>query len=470
MTGKTKATRKAISYIRVSREGGRSQKNGGESYRTKAMQEARNEELARQHGLKIVATYTDENESGKSTDRPGFQAALQAIQDGEAEVLLVAKLSRFARSVADTEMTVTELDKASGSLICGDLPEMTGPFGKAFRQIMAVFAELELELSREAWADAVADAVASGVYPGKAPHGYQKTKTRGLELDPKVAPLVRALYLGRGAGTSWAVLLKEWHQAGGPAISRNGLQSIITKTAYKGQAKVNGHHIEVEPIVSVEEWEAAQSVEAPRPARRSGSLLGGLMKCSSCGGTMSAMSQGGRGGKGYRCQPTRSGHAASCPQRMSITMELADQVVEKALLDWAGEALAAEGESNGEAGLVAALKELEEAQAELAAFQLHTKASLPGYAEALESRTAEVEAAQEKVAGLKSTKKVGSLRVTLLDVWGELELEDKKKLVAQAVESIQVIPGRRVGGGHTLEQRLEAAHERIIITFRSDAL
>jgi len=469
MEGKT---RRAVGYIRVSREGGRSQKNGGESYRTKAMQEARIKELARQHGLKIVAWQTDENQSGKSTDRPGFQAALQAIQDGEASVLVVAKLSRFARSVQDTEMTVTELDKASGSLICGDLPEMTGPFGKAFRQIMAVFAELELELAREAWADAVADAVADGVFPGKAPKGYKKTPSRGLEVDPKLAPLVRALYLGRGSGLSWAVLLKEWHQAGGPAMSRNGLQTIITSTTYRGQAKVNGHHIEVEPLVSVEEWEAAQSVEAPRPARRTGSLLGGLMKCSSCGGTMSAMSMGGGKGKGYRCQPSRSGHAASCPQRMSITMELADQVVEQALLDWAGEALEAEGVANGEQGLVAALQELESAEAELAAFQLHTRASLPGYAEALASREAEVEAAREKVAGLKASRKVETVRVRLVDIWPELELEEKRRLVAQAVESIQVIPGsgQRLGGHASLEDRVAAVQDRLIITFRSDAL
>lgn len=468
-TTKTKL-RKAIGYIRVSREGGRSQKNGGESYRTKEMQKARILELAKANGLQIVAWYVDENESGKDTKRPQFQAALAAMKNGEAEVMVVAKLSRFARSVQDTETTVATLDSIHAGLICGDLPEMTGPWGKAFRQIMAIFAELELELAREAWLDAVADAVASGVFPGKAPKGYRKTKTRGLEVDPKLSPLVRELFLGRGAGTSWAVLLKQWHEAGGPAISRNGLQTIIASTTYKGQAKVNGHHIEVEPLVTVEEWEAAQSVEAPRPARRTGSLLGGLMTCSSCGGRMSAMSAGGGKGRAYRCQPTRAGHEAGCPQRMSISLELADQVVEQALLDWAGEALAATGEANGEKGLVAALRELEEAEAELTAYAEVTSARSPHFKPGLELREQAVEEAKEQVAGLKATRKVGSLRVNLLDVWPELELEEKRLLIAQAVESIQVIPGRRTGGGVPLEERLAAAHERIMIAFRSDAL
>lgn len=466
MKGKTTGLRRAIGYIRVSREGGRSQKNGGESYRTKAMQEARIKELARQHGLKIVAWYTDENESGKDTKRPGFQEALEAIKTGDAEVLVVAKLSRFARSVADTEGTVKALDDIHGSLICGDLPEMTGPFGKAFRQIMAVFAELELELAREGWADAVADAVASGVFPGKAPKGYKKTKERGLEPDPKLAPLVRDLYLGRAAGSSWAVLLKQWHEAGGPAISRMGLQTIIRSTTYKGQAKVNGHHIEVKPLVTVEEWEAAQSTEAPRPARRTGSLLGGLMTCSSCGGTMSNMGV-------YKCQPSRAGHAAGCPHRMSVTRELADQVVERALLGWAGEALDATGEANGEAGLVAALQELEAAQAELAAYvEVATALDAQTFKLGLDVRQARVEEAQTKVDSLKASRRVESVRVKLADIWPELELEEKRRLIAQAVESIVVVPGsgQRLGGHASLEDRLAAVHERIIITFRSDAL
>jgi len=330
---------------------------------------------------------------------------------------------------------------------------------------MAIFAELELELARESWIDSVADAVAAGVFPGKAPKGYRKTKARGLEPDPQVAPLVRALYLGRGAGRSWAVLLKEWHEAGGPAISRQGLQTIISSTTYRGQAKVNGHHIEVEPLVSVEEWEAAQSVEAPRPARRTGSLLGGLMTCSSCGGTMSNMGV-------YKCQPSRAGHAAHCPHRMSVTKALADQVVEQALLDWAGEALEAEGVANGEEGLVAALQELETAEAELAAFQLHASPSRPGYQEALDKWDAEVEAAREKVAGLKASRRVETVRVRLVDIWPELELEEKRLLIAQAVESIQVIPGsgQRLGGHASEEARLAAVRDRLIITFRSDAL
>src|SRR3954451_24642205 len=469
MEGKT---RRAIGYIRVSREGGRATKNGGESYRTKAMQRARIMELAKANGLKIVAWYVDENESGKDTKRPEFQAALASLEAGEAEVMVVAKLSRFARSVQDTETTVKTLDGIKASLICGDLPEMMGPWGKAFRQIMAIFAELELELAREAWLDAVSDAVASGVFPGKAPQGYRKTKERGLEIDPKVAPLVHDLYLARAAGTSWAVLLKQWHDAGGPAISRMGLQTIISSTTYKGQARVNGHHIEVEAIVSHEEWEAAQSAAAPRPARRSGSLVGGLMTCSSCGGKMSAMSGGGGKPKAYRCQPSRAGHAASCPKRMGVTMELADKVVEQALLDWAGEALQATGEANGEAGLVAAMKHLEAAKSELEAFVLHTPAATPGYKAGLDVRQEAVDEAHAEVDSLRATRKVGSVRVRLMDIWPELELSEKRQLLAQAVESITVGPGsgQRLGGYASEEARVDAVRDRLSITFRSDAL
>jgi len=187
---------------------------------------------------------------------------------------------------------------------------------------------------------------------------------------------------------------------------------------------------------------------------------------------MSAMSGGGGKPRAYRCQPSRAGHAANCPKRMSVSLELADLVVEQALLDWAGEALEAVGDPNGEQGLVAAQLKLESAQAELAAYVIHTPAASPGYKEGLDRRQAEVDEAQDAVATLRATQKVESVRVRLVDIWPELELDDRRKLLAQAVESVLVVPGsgQMLGGHATEEMRLEAMRSRLIITFRSDVL
>jgi DNA invertase Pin-like site-specific DNA recombinase len=463
--------RRAIGYIRVSREGGRSQKNGGDSYRTKEMQQQAIEELARRRGYKIVAWYVDEDESGKDTDRPAFQEALaEVISDPSLEGFLTAKLSRFARSVKDTEETINMLDEHGTALECGDMPELVGPFGKAFRQIMSVFAELELELARESWADALASAVADGIWLRKAPPGYRKNEARKLELDPQVAPLVRDLYLGRAAGDPWSALLSRWQEAGGPKISRSGLQAIIASTTFKGEGKVNGFTLEVPAIVSLEEWDAAQAVKAPRPWRsRQGSLLAGLLVCSSCGGKMTSSGKGGARKAVYRCAGGRAGEAR-CPNRQTVTQELADAVVVEALLAWAGEALDETGTANGEHGLIAAQQTLEAAQADLLSYaEVSEILDVDTFKAGAAARQAKVDEARAEVARIKGERKVGTVRVTLASLWPDLEQDEKQKLLAKAVEPILVKSGTHIGANTTQERKLEVTSERLHLTFRSDS-
>jgi DNA invertase Pin-like site-specific DNA recombinase len=459
--------RRAVGYIRVSREGGRSKK--GDSYRTKAMQKADVEELARRRGFKIVAWYTDEDQSGKDTNRPGLQEAMVHICEPGIEGFLTATLSRFARSVKDTEEMVEWLDDHGAALHCGDMPELVGPFGDAFRRIMSVFAQLELELKREGWADALAAAVADGVWLRKAPPGYRKNEAKHLELDPEVAPLVRALYLGRAAGDSWSVLLAAWHEAGGPKISRSGLESILHSTTYRGEGKVNGFTMAVPAIVSLEEWEAAQAVKAPRPWRsKQGSLLAGLLVCSSCGGKMTSTGKGGARKAVYRCAGGRAG-LDKCEHRMTVSQELADQVVTEALLAHAG-GLTALGTANGESGLVAAQEALESAEAALLSYaEVGDILDVEAFKAGAAARQAKVDEAREELDRLKGERKVESVLVTLAGTWGELEQDQRQKLLAQAVEPITVVKGPHMGAHTPQEVKLGIVTDRLHLTFRSDS-
>jgi DNA invertase Pin-like site-specific DNA recombinase len=465
--------KRAIGYIRVSRENGRSTKNGGDSYRTKAIQQQAIKAMAKARGYKIVAWYEDEDESGKDTDRPAFQEALaHALDDQAIEGFLVAKLSRFARSVRDTEDTIKLLESHGTVLECGDLPELTGPIGEALRQIMAVFAQLELSLARESWADALAAAVADGVWLRGTPKGYRKNEKRQLEVDPELAPLVRDLYLGRAMGQPWSKLKADWDAAGGPEISRSGLDSIIRSTTYKGEGKVNGFTLEVPAIVSLEEWEAAQSVKAPRPWRsKQGSLLAGLLVCSGCGGKMTSSGKGGARKAVYRCAGGRA-DADKCEHRMTVTQELADQVVVEALLAHAG-GLTAEGTANGEGGLVAAQEALEAAEADLISYaEVGSILDVAAFKAGAAARQAKVDEARETLARVKSERKVETVLVTLAGTWGDLEPDEKQKLLAQALEPITVTPGsgtQHLGGHAAPEAKLAATRERLHLSFRSDS-
>src|SRR5262245_29747770 len=90
--------RRAIGYIRVSRVNGRS----GDSFISPDVQRKQIRRLARAKGATVVAWFEDLDQSGGKYERPGFQAALELIEAGDADLFLVAKLSRFARSAGDT--------------------------------------------------------------------------------------------------------------------------------------------------------------------------------------------------------------------------------------------------------------------------------------------------------------------------------------------------------------------------------
>src|SRR5689334_4270835 len=50
--------------------------------------------------------YVDAGVSGKSTDRPQFQAMMQAAQDGQIQRIVCTKLDRIARNLKDLLITV----------------------------------------------------------------------------------------------------------------------------------------------------------------------------------------------------------------------------------------------------------------------------------------------------------------------------------------------------------------------------
>ena len=99
-----------IGYIRVSSVAGRDKLNNGESFISPKVQRETILRLAKAKGIRIVAWYEDLNQSGGKENRPAFQEALAAIESGEADVMLVARMSRFARSVLHAKKALDRIE------------------------------------------------------------------------------------------------------------------------------------------------------------------------------------------------------------------------------------------------------------------------------------------------------------------------------------------------------------------------
>ena len=135
----------AISYVRVSSEEQADSGLGLEAQRQRIAA------YCTMKGLHLAEEFEDPGISaGKPlASRPAGSKLLVAAKKGKA-VVVVAKLDRLFRSVADAVNVIDDFDKKGIQLVSiGEGFDMTSPYGSAMAQMASVFAELERAMIRE---------------------------------------------------------------------------------------------------------------------------------------------------------------------------------------------------------------------------------------------------------------------------------------------------------------------------------
>ena len=156
---------RAVAYLRVSTA---EQADSGAGLDA---QRATVEREAQQRGWELVAVEVEAGASAKTLiGRPALDAALEAVKSGRADVLVVAKLDRLSRSVADF---ATLLDRAQGEgwgLVALDLGvDTTTPAGELVANVMAAVAQWERRTIGQRTREGLAAKRASGVRLGRPP-------------------------------------------------------------------------------------------------------------------------------------------------------------------------------------------------------------------------------------------------------------------------------------------------------------
>lgn len=441
-----------IGYVRVSRVGGRE----GDSFISPDVQRERIEALAHAHGHTISDWQTDLDQSGAKTDRPGFQAALAAVENGLADGIAVAKLDRFARSVAGAGRALERLEACEGTLLVGDLGMDTStPAGKLMRNVLMALAEFELDRIRENWATADRMAVRRGVHVSRVPPlGYRRRPDGLLEPDPATAPVVRELFLRRARGESWRELcafLDERLPRERP-WGIGTVTSIIGRRTYLGEA-FSGQHVNPaahEPLVSRAEWEATQSKQ-PRAARSGvDALLTGLVFCAHCGGRLTPGSDGARGYRRYDCQER------TCATPVAISAARLDPYIEGLVLDRVAQIRPFRGRPRTRVTR-AALSDLEAAEQELAQYRDTNLVSVigrEGYLAGLEERARRVQGAREALAETRRLVPLRPLDRRLVEVWPRLSVRERRGVLAAVLERVLVSRAHSRGRGTPVEDRV----------------
>src|SRR5437588_3117558 len=140
-----------------------------------------------------------EKRSGTSTTgRAELQTVLDFLRKGD--VLIVTRIDRLARSIGDLQ-DIARAVKAKGASLKAteQAVDTTSAAGKAFLDMLGVFAEFETNLRKERQTEGIAKAKAAGVYKGRPPSidviKVRELKKKGLGASE----IAKVLKIGRAS-------------------------------------------------------------------------------------------------------------------------------------------------------------------------------------------------------------------------------------------------------------------------------
>ena len=173
-------------------------------------------------GWTLTAEYVDEGRTGGNMNRAALQDALDAMTAGQADVLLVHKLDRLARSVGDFVAMSEKARREGWSLVCLDADvDTSSPVGEMVANVLASFAQMERRLIAQRTSEALQAKKAAGQrlgQPVELPDSVRQTvvarRADGWTLQ-KIADSLTADGVPTARGGKWY-----------PSTVRHVLQSV----------------------------------------------------------------------------------------------------------------------------------------------------------------------------------------------------------------------------------------------------
>ncbi len=122
------------------------------------------------------------------------------------DTLVITRIDRLARSIGDLQDVVRALKAKGVALRATEQPiDTSSAAGKAFLDMLGVFAEFETNLRRERQMEGIAAAKARGVYKGRKP-SVDAIEVRRLHQEEKLGPAAIARQLGIGRASVYRAL------------------------------------------------------------------------------------------------------------------------------------------------------------------------------------------------------------------------------------------------------------------------
>ena len=281
--GKSQPRRCAI-YTRKSSEEGLEQDFNS----LHAQREACEAFIKSQHGegwRLVRAAYDDGGFSGGTMERPALQRLLADIRERVIDVIVVYKVDRLTRSLADFAKMVELFDAHAVSFVAVTQQfNTTSSMGRLTLNVLLSFAQFEREVTGERIRDKIAASKRRGMWMGgTVALGYDVSDHR-LVINPAEAETVKGIFqrylelrsvrllkddLDRRGIISKIRLSRNGNRSGGKAFSRGALYELLSNPVYIGEIRhrKERHPGQHEPIMDRELWERAQRQLRDQAAR-----------------------------------------------------------------------------------------------------------------------------------------------------------------------------------------------------------
>ena len=290
--------------------------------------------------LGVPTRYDDGAYSGGTMDRPALQALLADIKARRVDVVVVYKVDRLTRALADFAKIVEVFDAHNVSFVSVTQAfNTTTSMGRLTLNVLLSFAQFEREVTGERIRDKIAASKQKGMWMGGfVPFGYRPHE-RTLVIEEPEAEIVRliyALYLERGTVRQVEAELnrraipmpgrttKAGRIYGNRSFSRGQLYKLLSNPIYCGEIRHKGaRHPGQHPAIIPPETLAlvAERLAANGHERKSGrnakvpSVLAGLLVDAN--GNKLTATHAVKKGQRYRYYISKALHAGRKPGRPS---------------------------------------------------------------------------------------------------------------------------------------------------------
>jgi len=237
-------------------------------------------------GWRLIKTaYDDGGLSGGNMERPALKRLLADIGSGLVNVVVVYKVDRLTRSLADFAKMVEVFDARGVSFVAVTQNfNTTTSMGRLTLNVLLSFAQFEREVTGERIRDKIAASRRKGLWMGGVPPLGYDVRDRRLVVNTEEVALVKQIFsryltlgsvrllkneLDRRGIISKVRLSKNGSKSGGLSFSRGALYELLANPIYIGEVrhKKERHPGQHQPILERALWERAQRNLHDRAAR-----------------------------------------------------------------------------------------------------------------------------------------------------------------------------------------------------------